>query len=304
MTGGAGFIGKYCVRSFLEKNFGVTIFDNFSNSSEGKIQTLLDAGANLVKGDITVPDEVSNAISGHDIVVHLAAKINVQESFVNPNLTKHVNVDGTTNLLEACKENKITDIIVVSSAAVYGDCKDSKTYLSENSNTNPTSPYGESKLEMEKNVIDYSEKYGFNAVILRFFNIYGIGQSPEYAGVITKFLQKIKEGKSLEIYGDGLQTRDFVSINDITDFFNEIILKMDSKRGNVYNIASGQSISINDLAKLMVSISEKDLNILHSSPKKGDIKFSHADIALAEKDLGYQPKIDLKDGIRNLMKVN
>jgi len=304
VTGGAGFIGKYCVRSFLEKNFGVTIFDNFSNSSEDKIQTLLDAGANLVKGDITVPDEVSNAISGHDIVVHLAAKINVQESFVNPNLTKHVNVDGTKNLLEACKENKITDIIVVSSAAVYGDCKDSKTYLSENSNTNPTSPYGESKLEMEKNVIDYSEKYGFNAVILRFFNIYGIGQSPEYAGVITKFLQKIKEGKSLEIYGDGLQTRDFVSINDVTDFFNEIILKMDGKRGNVYNIASGQSISINDLAKLMVSISEKDLNILHSSPKKGDIKFSHADIALAEKDLGYQPKIDLKDGIRNLMKVN
>lgn len=302
MTGGAGFIGRYCVRSFLGKNFEVTIFDNFSNSSEDKIQALLDAGANLVKGDITVRGEVSNAISGHDVVVHLAAKINVQESFVNPKLTTSVNVDGTINLLEACKENKITDIIVASSAAVYGDCKDSKIHLSENLNTNPTSPYGESKLEMEKNVIDYSEKHGFNAVILRFFNIYGIGQSPEYSGVITKFLQKINEGKSLEIYGDGLQTRDFVSINDIVDSFNDIISKIDSKRGNIYNIASGQSISINDLASLIVSLSGKDLSVIYSTLKKGDINYSQADISLAKKELGFFPKIKLKDGLKKLIK--
>ena len=225
MTGGAGFIGRYCVKSFLGKNFEVTIFDNFSNSSKDKIQDLLDAGGNLVRGDITVRSEVSNAISGHDVVVHLAAKINVQDSIANPKLTKSVNVEGTKNLLEACKQNQITNFIAASSAAVYGDCKDSKLHLSENSNINPISPYGESKLEMEKNIRIHSEKHDTNTVILRFFNIYGIGQSPEYAGVITKFLQKIKEGKSLEIYGDGLQTRDFVSIYDVIDSFNDTILK-------------------------------------------------------------------------------
>jgi len=238
---------------------------------------------------------------GSDVVIHLASKINVQESFANPNLTKNVNVDGTINLLEACKENKINDIIVASSAAVYGDCKDSKIHLSENSNTNPTSPYGESKLEMEKNVIDYSEKHGFNAVILRFFNIYGIGQSPEYAGVITKFLQKINEGKSLEIYGDGLQTRDFVSIDDVVRSIHNALSKIDEKHGTIYNVASGKSISIKNLAEMMISISGKNLDIKYSSQKNGDIRFSQANISLAKKFLNYNPKVEFKEGIKNLI---
>ena len=300
ITGGAGFVGKHLAKSLIKNNHSVTIFDNYSNSSEKNIQSLLD-NINFVKGDITNYDDISNSIKGSDVVIHLASKINVQESFANSNLTKNVNVNGTINLLEACKEKKITDIIIASSAAVYGDCKDSKIHLSENSDTNPTSPYGESKLEMEKNVIDYSEKYDINAIILRFFNIYGIGQSSEYAGVITRFLQKINEDKSLEIYGDGLQTRDFVSIDDVVDSFNDIISKMEGKRGNVYNIASGQSISINDLASLMISLSGKDLKVTHSTLKKGDIKFSQADILLAKKELGYKPKIELTIGIKNLM---
>jgi len=303
VTGGTGFVGRYLIKSLIEKNHNVTIFDNLSNSSEMNIKSLLDK-VKFVKGDITNYDDISNSIIGSEVVIHLASKINVQESFANPNLTKRVNVDGTKNLLEACKENQITKIIVASSAAVYGDCNDSKTYLSENSNTNPTSPYGETKLEMEQTVKSFSEQHDINTAILRFFNIYGVGQTPEYAGVITKFLQKIQENKPLEIYGDGLQTRDFVSIQDVVDSIYDTITNIEGKRGNIYNIASGKSISINDLAKLMVSISEKDLNILHSTPKKGDIRFSQADISLVEKDLGYQPKIDLKDGIRNLMKVN
>ena len=127
-------------------------------------------------------------------------------------------------------------------------------------------------------------------------------QTPEYAGVITKFLQKIQENKPLEIYGDGLQTRDFVSIDDAVDSIHNAISKIEGKHGNIYNIASGKSISINDLAILMISLSEKNLNIIHSEPKKGDIIHSQADISLAKKELSYQPKIGLKDGIRNLMK--
>ncbi len=301
MTGGAGFIGRYCVRSFLEKNYEVTIFDNLSNSSENAIKPFLDK-VDFVKGDITNYDDISNNIMGSDVVIHLASKINVQESFANPNLTKNVNVGGTKNVLDACKENQITNIIVASSAAVYSDCDDSNVHLSENSKTVPISPYGESKLEMEKTVIDYAKKYDFNAVILRFFNIYGIGQSPEYAGVITKFLQKIQENKPLEIYGDGLQTRDFVSIYDVVSSVNNSMSKIEGKRGYIYNIASGKSISVKDLAILMISLSGKDLKIIYSTPKEGDIKFSQADISIAKKELGFIPKIELKDGIKNLIK--
>ena len=192
---------------------------------------------------------------------------------------------------------------MASSAAVYDDCKDSKVYLSEDSKRIPISPYGESKLEMEKSVKEFSKMHGLNTVILRFFNIYGIGQSPEYAGVITKFLQKIKENNSLEIYGDGLQTRDFVSISDVIDSFYDTISKIKNKRGSIYNIASGKSISINNLASLMISLAGKDLKIIHSTPKEGDIKFSQADISLAKKELGFFPKIELKDGIKDLIKI-
>jgi len=300
VTGGAGFVGRNLVKSLIEKNHNVTIFDNLSNSSEKNIKSLLDK-VKFVKGDITNYDDISNSIIGSEVVIHLASKINVQESFANPNLTKRVNVDGTKNLLEACKENQITKIIAASSAAVYGDCNDSNVHLSENSKTVPISPYGESKLGMEEIVKELSKMYGLNAVNLRFFNIYGIGQSPEYAGVITKFLQKIKENKPLEIFGDGLQTRDFVSIHDVMSSINNSMSKIEGKRGYIYNIASGKSISIKDLASLMISISGKKLDIKYLPKKKGEIKYSQADISLTKKELGFTPKIELKKGITELV---
>jgi len=301
VTGGAGFVGRYLIKSLIEKNHNITIFDNLSNSSENAIKPFLDK-VDFVKGDITNYDDISNSIKGSDVVIHLASKINVQESIAKPEITKNVNVYGTKNLLDACVENQITNVIAASSAAVYDDCENSKIYLSETAKANPISPYGESKLEMEKIIKDFSEKNELNVIILRFFNIYGIGQSSEYAGVITKFLKKIKENKSLEIYGDGLQTRDFVSIHDVVDSIHCAISKMEGKHGTIFNIASGKSISINDLAELMISISEKDLKLIHSTPSKGEIRFSQANIALARKELGFSPKISLKQGIEDLMK--
>jgi len=228
VTGGAGFVGRSLIKSLIEKNHNVTIFDNLSNSSENAIKPFLDK-VDFVKGDITNYDDISNNIMGSDVVIHLGSKINVQESIAKPEITKNVNVYGTKNLLDACVENQITNIIAASSAAVYDDCENSKIYLSETAKANPISPYGESKLEMEKIIKDFSEKNELNVIILRFFNIYGIGQSSEYAGVITKFLKKIKENKSLEIYGDGLQTRDFVSIYDVVDSIYDTISKMQWK---------------------------------------------------------------------------
>jgi len=303
VTGGAGFIGRYCVRSFLEKNYEVTIFDNFSNSSEDMISDLLDDSAKLVKGDITVQEQVSNAISGHDVVIHLAAKSNVEESIKFPEQTFSTNVDGTKNVLNACVEHDIKNIITASSAAVYEEPKNSKIPISEGDTTNSTSPYGESKLKMEQLIQSFSKEHNLNSIILRIFNVFGTGQSPEYAGVITKFLDKITKDEDLAIFGDGLQTRDFVEIHDVVNSINNSISKIEGKCGILYNIASGKSTTIKDLATLMISISGKNLHLKYSPKIKGDIRFSQADISLAKKNLSFHPKITLKEGVKNLLKV-
>ena len=302
MTGGAGFIGRYCVRSFLKKNYQVTIFDNFSNSSENMISDLLNDGANLIKGDITIQDQVSNAISGHDVVIHLAAKNSVEDSIKFPKETLMTNVDGTVNVLNACVKYGIKSVVAASSAAVYGDSENLP--ISENNKTNPSSPYGESKLKMEQLIQSFSKKHNLNSIILRIFNVYGKGQSPEYAGVITKFLQKIKENDSLEIYGDGHQTRDFVSIYDVVDVMDLSISNIEGKHGTVFNIASGNCTTIKNVAELLIKLSGKNISIKHSKQKEGEITHSCADITLAKKNLNFYPRVEFSEGIKDLFVKN
>ena len=277
----------------------MTIFDNFSNSSEDIISDLLYDGVKLIKGDITRRDEVSNAISGHDIVIHLAAKINVEDSIKFPKETLMTNVDGAINVLNACVKHDVKNIIAASSAAVYGETQNLP--ISENNKTNPSSLYGESKLKMEEYIQSFSKKHNINSIILRIFNVYGKGQSPEYAGVITKFLNKISKNQPLEIFGDGLQTRDFVSIQDVVESIYCAISKIEGKRGIIFNIGNGKSVSINELAKHMISISNKNLDIKHGE-EKNEIRFSQANISLAKKVLNYNPKTGFGNGVKNLMK--
>jgi len=301
VTGGAGFIGSALVKSFLEKNYLVTIFDNFSISSEEKISHLLNKGITLVKGDVTNYENLQKALNNFDLVVHLAAQISVEESIKKPELTHSINVGGTENLLKACVANKVNNVIVASSAAVYGQPKELP--LTESSPLLPVSPYGKSKVEMEKILQDFSKEYGLNGISLRFFNVYGKNQTDEYAGVITKFMKKISENKPLIIFGDGSNTRDFLSIDDVIDSIHNAIKKIDGKKGNCYNIATGKSVSIKELAKLMLSISGKNLEINYESPKEGDIVYSQTSIDLAKKELGFQPKTKLSVGLKKLLET-
>ena len=297
VTGGAGFIGKYLVKSLTEKGNIVTIFDNFSNSSKESVSHIVDIGAKVIEGDITKYDEILNAVKDQDIVIHLAAKISVQESIRNPSETFQVNVNGTKNVLAACEKNCVKKLIVASSAAVYGESLDDAK-LTEESKTNPISPYGQSKVKMEQVIKNFVSENNLNCIILRFFNIYGVGQSDEYTGVITKFIKRITQKKPLEIFGDGLQTRDFVSVYDV---INSIQNAISSENNGVYNIASGKAITIKELAELIISTSGKKLEIKYTAPKKGDILYSQADISLAKSNLEYYPKIELKEGIRQLL---
>ena len=298
VTGGAGFIGQHLVNSLLNEGHDITIYDNLKNSSKSKITHLLETGALLVKGDITDYKSLSKNMFGFDCVVHLAAKIDVQESIKSPEQTHHVNVTGTVNLLRACVTQKTRNIIAASSAAVFGNPKDLP--LSENSQTIPISPYGASKLAIENYMQAFSHSYGLNCISLRFFNAYGKCQSDAYAGVITKFMERIAKNKSLEIFGDGSNTRDFVAVEDVIQSIKNAISKVDGKKGNFYNIGSGKYTTIKDLAKLMISISGKPLSIKYKKPLKGDINNSQTSIWLAQRELGYHPKITLKEGLDRL----
>ena len=298
VTGGAGFIGKYLTTKLFDDGHDVTIFDNFSSSSKNGITNLLENGVSLVTGDILDYDLLLKSMSDYDFVIHLAAQTSVSQSIADPKTTTDIIVDGTVNVLKSCVKTNVKNLIFSSSAAVYGNSLD--TLISENSQLNPISSYGASKLVSEYNLQVLSKFFGLNCISLRLFNVYGNGQSSE-AGVIRKFLKNISEGKPLEVFGDGTQTRDFVHISDVIEAFYCAIRNIDAKRGEVYNIGSGSATSINELSSLLISSKGKDLQVIHKPALEGEIKDSKADISLAENDLGYSPQVSLSDGLTSLV---
>ena len=302
ITGGAGFIGSALASYLLKKGNKVTVFDNLSNSSENQASALSKNGATFVKGDITIKQDIENAISNHDFLIHLAAQIDVNESIKNPDYTYKVNVEGTKNILDACKKNQIKNVLAASSAAVYGIQK--TLPIKEGTDLKPISPYGQSKIKMENLLKDYSRNHNLNCISLRFFNIYGPGQSDAYAGVITKFISNISNNQPLTIFGDGSFTRDFISIDDVINSITKSVEKIENKKGNCYNIATGKQTSILQLANLLLKVSKKDLEIKHQEAKEGDIPFSCADIALAQKELDFTSKINLSEGLEKLFTNN
>lgn len=292
ITGGMGFVGLHLSSYFVNQNYKVTIFDNYANS---KIQKLKDPNIKIIKGDILDYQLLSKSLQNIDVVIHLAAQISVTDSIKDPDNTMRINVDGTQNMLDACLENNVKNFIAISTAAVFGN---QNTTLAENSKADPISPYGKSKLLMEKRITDFSKKHNLNSVILRFFNLYGPGQSPQYAGVITKFLENIRKNKPLEIYGNGSQTRDFIHIDDAIECINLAIKNI--KTGKIYNVGSGKSTSILELANLLLKLSGKNLPINFKPEIKGDILHSRTSIALVKKELGFEPKVSLREGLSRL----
>ena len=285
ITGGAGFIGTHLCQKLAQKH-DVTIYDNFSNSNqENSLSTTQNVS--IISGDILDYQKLSSAMKNHNIVIHLAAKIDVINSIINPELTFETNVKGTQNVLDSCISNGITKIITTSSAAIYQNI--SKGSITEENKTEPLSPYGKSKLEMEK-IITNSK---IDSTILRLFNVYG---SNSTSGVIVNFKENIQNNKQLTIFGDGKAIRDFVHVDDV---INGIILSISSKSG-IFNIASGNGTSINDLAKLFIHLSEKKSEIIFKPARDNEIIHSVADISLAQKELGFFPQISLNDGLKTI----
>ena len=300
VTGGAGFIGSHLVDRLVCCGYGVRVVDDLSSGKLENIRDHVESGkVEFVEGDIRDVSVVERCVKDVDVAVHLAALISVPFSVEHPKVTFDVNVTGTLNLLRACAEAKVERFVFASSCAVYGEPE----YLpvDEKHPTNPISPYAESKLAAEQYCLGFNERDLLSAVVLRFFNVYGVGQAVnDYSGVITKFIERCREGLPLVIYGDGSQTRDFVNVSNVVD---AILLAMEKNgaEGEIFNVGFGRAVSVQELAETVLETAGVDLEIRHDKPRLGDIKHSYADVSKAEKLLGYRPTVSLKAGLRKLL---
>ncbi|MEM3541151.1 MAG: SDR family oxidoreductase [Candidatus Bilamarchaeaceae archaeon] len=294
ITGGAGFIGSHLAEALLKRGHAVRILDNFSTGKEENIKDI-ENSIEIIRGSITEKEVLENAIENVDYVLHHAAQISVVDSIKNPKKTWEINIKGTKLLLNAAVKNKVKKVILASSAAVYGN--EPGLPKTEQMRTKPTSPYGDSKLMNEYMAQKYHQQDKINIISLRYFNVYGPRQHPQsaYAGVISKFMEKMIKGERPIIYGNGEQTRDFVYVEDVVSA-NILALESTVKNG-IYNIGSGKETSLNELVKTLNEILGTKIEPIYEPPREGDIQRSVADISKAKKDLGYIPKYTLKEGL-------
>jgi len=288
VTGGAGFIGSHIVEYLVEQNHSVTVIDNFHT---GKLENLARFRNKIEILDIDVLDyeKLRNAVKNADGVFHEAALTLVQESFTKQKEYHDVNVTGTENIFKLAKEFGFK-VVYASSSSVYGDTK--KIPIKEDVERKPLNPYGNTKLEDEYLAEKYS-KLGVFIIGLRYFNVYGPRQNIAYAGVITKFLENIANGKAPIINGNGLQVRDFVYVGDVA---KANLMAMESKVNFAFvNIGTGTALSINDLADIIIKASGLAIKPVHNSPLEGDVKDSQADVSLTKKLLGWKAEIKLED---------
>ena len=302
ITGGAGFIGSHLNEKLIEKN-KVIVMDNFNNfydieTKKKNIEKVINhPNFILKKVDIRNKKELDKIFNSYkiDIVIHLAAMAGVRPSIQNPILYQEVNCIGTNNILESMKENNIKKIIFASSSSVYGNEK--KPFLENKPCDKVISPYAATKRSAELMIHVYHQNYNLDAVLLRFFTVYGPRQRPDLA--ISKFVHNILNEEKITLYGDGTTYRDYTYVTDIVD---GIIKSIDyiEKNTNVYeifNIGSHQPITLIDMVKTIEKVVNKKAMIKYMPMQPGDVNGTEANIEKAEKILGYEPKVKFENGV-------
>jgi len=313
ITGGAGFIGANLTKYLLDHHgYDITVYDNLSTGSKANLdKAITESGQNgkveLIRADILDFDTLSMAIAGHDAVVHLAAHTRVLESLKDPKENFRINTIGAFNLLEAARKNKIKKFVFASSNAAVGE---QKPPIDENMVPKPLSPYGSTKLSGEAMCSAYFHSYGLQTVALRFANAYG-PYSNHKTSVVAKFLKRIRQGQTLEIYGDGNQTRDFIHAQDICQAIH-LVLSGDTFTsppwGEVFQVATGRETKIIDLATMVKKLGSahglSSPEIVFTNKRKGEIRENYSDTKKAREVLAFRPQTGLEDGIRKLFDVD
>lgn len=300
VTGVAGFIGSHLARGLLDRGYAVVGVDNFESGSRDRIGPLCDRAAfEFVEGDVRDEALAADLVERADHVFHQAAVASVARSFDELRLTTATNCTGTATVLSAAAEADVESVVVASSAAVYGS--EASQPVSEDQPVAPESPYALSKYWTEQAALQLDEYADLGAVALRYFNVFGPGQdaSGEYAAVVPAFLERVRNGRPPVIYGDGGQSRDFVYVDDVVEA-NVAAAERDAA-GEVYNVASGERTTINELAAQVCSALDADLDPIHEDPRPGDVRHSWADISKIRSDLGFEPTVDVRSGLERMV---
>jgi len=295
VTGGAGFIGSHITEALVKRGHYVRVLDNFSS---GKMQNIkpLEKKIDLLKGDICSYATCLKATQGIDFVLHQAALRSVPKSMVDPHAYNRVNIDGTLNMLEACRKNKVKRFVFASSSSVYGEVD--KYPQQESFVPGPISPYALSKQAGEYYCRIFSLHFGLPCVALRYFNVFGPRQAldDDYAVVIPKFIHCIMHDQQPPIFGNGKQSRDFTFVQNVVQA-NLLAAAAKIKFG-VFNVAAGKNTSVLELVRVLNKILKKNINPKFLPLRAGDVFKTLADIRLAAKSLKYKPEVDFIDGLK------
>jgi nucleoside-diphosphate-sugar epimerase len=296
VTGGAGFIGSNIVDELVGRGHSVIVLDDLST---GKIENLDSAKGKIdfLRGSVTDLPTVQNACRGADYVIHLAAAVSVPRSVADPVTNNRVNIDGTLNVLVAARDAKVKRIVYAASSAAYGESPTLPKV--ETMRPDPISPYGVSKYVGELYAQVFGRIYGLENVSIRYFNVFGPRQDPtsQYSGVLSRFSLAVLEGTQPVIFGDGQQSRDFTFIENIVDITLRAC-EAPGASGLVFNGGTGARITLNEVLHTYERITGKPVSARYDPPRSGDILHSQADITLARKILGYEPKVNFIEGLR------
>ena len=302
VTGGAGFIGSNLIPELLKKGYAVVAVDNLCSGNLQNLNGVLDnPDFTFISGDIRDSATLKQAFSSVNGVIHLAALIDVVSSVTDPASTNDVNVAGTLKVLQEAARCKVERFVFASSTAVYGDAKDLP--ITEATSLDPLSPYAASKAAGEAYCRAFMNSYGLSTVILRFFNVYGPrNEKSPYSGVITKFLRQALKDETLNIFGDGEQTRDFIHVNDIVE---ALILALETQKagGKTFNVCTGIQTSINDLVDAICTVTGRALKPNYVPARAGEIRFSVGDPSKAQELLKFKPKVTLQEGLELLLEA-
>ena len=302
ITGGAGFIGSHLCEKYSKEGHTVLCLDNFMSGNLTHIRHLLDyRNFKLVKGDIRDFDLLEKIMRDVDVVLHLAAQIHVDRSYIEPKLTYDVNVMGTQNVLEVARMYDAKKVIHASTSEVYG----SALYvpIDEKHPLNAPHPYGASKIAADRMCYAYIQTYGMDISIVRLFNVFGPRQRDVgYGGVISIFTRRVLSNVPPIIYGDGTQTRDYTYIKDAVRAY-DLVLNHNEPITEPINFGTGKEVSINDLADKIIELCGKkgEIEPVHVEPRIGEVKRLIADATKAKNMLGWEPKYKLEKGLKEFI---
>jgi nucleoside-diphosphate-sugar epimerase len=296
VTGGAGFIGSNIVDELVRRRQEVVVLDDLSAGKEANLAAVRDK-IELHIGSITDLAAVQSACKGVHYVIHLAARTSVPRSVLNPLETNHVNIDGMLNVLVAARDAQVRRFVFAASSAAYGETPTLPKI--ESMPAQPISPYGLTKYVGELYAQVFGRVYGLENACLRYFNVFGPRQDPtsQYSGVLSRFMLAVIEGQAPVVYGDGEQSRDFTYVDNIVD---ETLRACEAPgaTGLVFNGGTGARITLNQVLKLLEQITGKAVKPKYDAPRDGDIRDSQADVSLARKILGYEPRVLFEEGLK------